>query len=335
MSKELVRQPPDRFRLQGLARLLDSLESDEQKAEKSAAALLPAVVAERDTLAARVAELEPLVAQVAELTTLKTGMDEWKAEQRKALVAEAERHSWDSQRAENNTKFKLAEAQEKFGQHGLQLLLDEATKIIEKYEVPEPDPASLPKGISSFYLTLWGHTPAYAHVAMAFAHVTEPTPAFKEALYRVLSIGLPAEGVLVMPDWRDEHGEPHRDYPKPDVVPDLEARREVLTKMAIKFGCLDEVQARVDQKHAEILGHQREEQLASLSRQEADLQRLGYGRSPIGIVEEKPQVIDPHTWSGFIPANPTIVSDFNDWSRNNNDGDNDGPTRQENDKEPR
>ena len=268
-----------------------------------------------------------------ELTDLKMNFEAKVADMRKELVAEAQRHSWDSQRAESRAKDKLAEAQEKFGQHGLQLLLDEMKKIVETHNIPEPDPASLPKGISSFYLTCWGRSPSYAHVAMAFAHITEPTPAFKEALYRVLSVGLPAEGVLVMPDWRDENGEPHRDYPKPDVVPDLEARREVLTKMAIKFGCLDEVQARVDQKHAEILGHQREEQLASLSRQEADLQRLGYGRSLIGVVEEKPQVIDPHTWSGFIPANPTIVSDFNDWSRNNED--NDGPTRQENDKEPR
>jgi len=268
-----------------------------------------------------------------ELTDLKMNFEAKVADMRKELVAEAQRHSWDAQRAENNTKFKLDEAQEKFGQSGLQLLLDEVKKIVEQYNIPEPDPANLPRGISPFYLTLWGRTPAYAHVALAFARYTEPTPAFKEQLFRVLSVGLPASGVLVMPDWRDENGEPHREYPKPDVIPDLEARREVLTKMAIKFGCLDEVQARVDQKHAEILGHQREEQLASLSRQEADLQRLGYGRSPIGV-EEKPQVIDPHHWDGFIPANPTIVSDFNDWTRSNA-GDNDGPTRQDDDKEPR
>jgi hypothetical protein len=300
--------------------------------------LLSPVTTERDALLTEMSGLREQVAKFAtvetEFTELNSNFDAKILEARKELVEEAQRHSWDAQRAENNMKFKLDEAKEKFGQAGLQLLLDEVKKIVEQYKVPEPDPTTLPKGISSFYLTLWGRSPSYAHVAMAFAHITEPTPAFKEALYRVLSVGLPAEGVLVMPDWRDEHGEPHRDYPKPDVVPDLAARREVLTAMAIKFGCLQEVQDRVDQKHAEILGHQREEQLASLSRQEADLQRLGYGRSPIGVEEKKPQVIDPHTWSGFIPANPTIVSDFNDWSMNN-DGDNDGPTRQENDKEPR
>jgi hypothetical protein len=281
MSKELVRQPPDRFRLQGLSRLLDSLEADEQKAEKSAAALLPAVVAERDTLAARVAELEPLVAQVAELATLKSDVDAWKAEQRKALVAEAERHAWDAQRAENNTKYKLDEAQEKFGQAGLQLLLDEMKKIVEQYNIPEPDPASLPRGISSLYLTLWGRTPKYARVAMAFAQITEPTPRFKEQLYKVLSVGLPVLPTVVMPAWDDPNAEVRYNYPKPDAVPDLAERREVLIAMATKFGCLAEVEDRVDQRHAEILAQQHQENTASLQRQQEDLARMGYGRSEI------------------------------------------------------
>jgi hypothetical protein len=281
MSKELVRQLPDRFRLQGLSRLLDSLEADEQKAEKSAAALLPAVVTERDTLAARVAELEPLVAQVAELATLKADMDSWKAEQRKALVAEAERHSWDSQRAENRTKDTLAEAQEKFGQAGLQLLLDEVKKIVEQYNIPEPDPVRLPKGISCLYLTLWGRTPKYARVALAFAQFTEPTRRFKEELYKVLSVGLPVSPTVIHPAWDDENAETTYVYPKPDVIPDLAARREVLTAMAIKFGCLGEVQDRVNQRHAEILAQQHQENTASLQRQQEDLARMGYGRSEI------------------------------------------------------
>jgi hypothetical protein len=268
-----------------------SLESDESKAEKSAAALLPAVAAERDTLLARVAELEPLVAQAAALTTLKTGMDEWKAEQRKLLTDEAQQHRWAAERAQNNTKYKVDEAQEKFGQSGLQLLLDEMKKIVEKYEVPEPDPASLPRGISSLYLTLWGRTPKYARVAMAFAQITEPTPAFKEQVYKVLAVGLPVLPNVVMPAWDHPNGEVRYNYPKPDAVQDLAERREVLTAMAIKFGVLQEIQDRVDRRHAQIIGQQCQDNTAFLQRQQEDLARLGYGRSELGVVEQAASTI--------------------------------------------
>ena len=48
MGKELVKTSPDRFRVQGLSRLLDSFEQQEKAAETAASASLPAITAERD-----------------------------------------------------------------------------------------------------------------------------------------------------------------------------------------------------------------------------------------------------------------------------------------------
>jgi len=292
---------------------------------------LSPVTTERDVLLAEVSGLREQAAKFAPMETeyvdLKTNFDARILDARKELVAEAERHSWDAQRARNEMKFQLDEAREKFGQAGLQLLLDETKKIIEQYKVPEPDPASLPHGISNLYLTLWGRTPRYASVAMAFAHITEPTPAFKEQVYKVLSVGLPISPTLIMPSvdeqLRNENAQPHYVYPKRDPVPDLAERREVLTAMAIKFNCLDEVQARVDQKHAEIIGQQRQENTASLQRQQTDLARMGYGRSEIaapvpvsnvplsehGLACSCPLCGGPSPeskWDGFIPADPAL-----------------------------
>lgn len=305
--------------------------ADLKKKLAAAEESLTPVTVERDALLAEVVALREQVAKFAtveaELIDLKTNFDARILDARKELVAEAERHSWDAQRARNEMKFQLDEAREKFGQAGLQLLLDETKKIIEQYKVPEPDPASLPHGISNLYLTLWGRTPRYASVAMAFAQVTEPTPAFKEQLYKVLSVGLPISPTLIMPSvdeqLRNENAQPHYVYPKRDPVPDLAERREVLTAMAIKFNCLDEVQARVDQKHAEIIGQQRQENTASLQRQQTDLARMGYGRSEIaapvpvsnvplsehGLACSCPLCGGPSPeskWDGFIPADPAL-----------------------------
>ena len=244
-----------------------------------------------------------LVAQAAELATLKADMDSWKAEQHKLLVAESQQHEWAAIRAENNTKFKLAEAQQQFGQHGLQLLLDEMKRLVIEYHIPEPAPESLPKGISSLYLTCWGRTPKFASIALGLSRYTSATEGFKEQLYKVLSVGLPVSPILVMPSvdeqLRNENAQPHYVYPKPDEIPDLAERREVLIAMATKFGCLQEVQDRVDRRHAEIIGQQRQENTASLQRQEQDLARLGYGRQEQVQPQESP--------TGCPPGEPHLV----------------------------
>jgi hypothetical protein len=80
---------------------------------------------------------------------------------------------------------------------------------------------------------------------------------------------------------RDETAQPHYEYPKPDEIPDLVERRQVLVAMAQKFGCLAEVQDRVDQRHAAILAQQHQDNTRSLQHQQEDLARMGYGRSEI------------------------------------------------------
>jgi hypothetical protein len=310
----------------GIIEMKDKVKQAEDRAAKAEASLA-AVTAERDTAQAiLVIAIQSALqgsAAKAELAALKTNFDARVADARKELVSEAQAHEWKALRAENATKDRVAEAESKFDKAGLQLLLDEMKKIVEQYKVPEPALATLPKGISSLILTCWNHSPAYATVALAYARYTEPTEEFKQQLYRVLATGLPVVPTVVMPAWNDEKGEPRYVYPEAAVIPNLAERREVLTKKAIEFGCLQEVQARIDEESAVILGNQRQEQLESLYRQEADLRKRGYGVSPIGV-EEKPQVIDPHTWTGYIPANPPIFPDHNERC---SAGDEDGPTR--------
>jgi hypothetical protein len=68
MATEVVRAAPDKDRLRFLGELLVSFEGVEARAETAASKLLPATLAERDTLLARVNELEPLAAQLPDMT---------------------------------------------------------------------------------------------------------------------------------------------------------------------------------------------------------------------------------------------------------------------------
>jgi ABC-type transporter Mla subunit MlaD len=62
---------------------------DDREASDSALKTAQTVL---DAANAKITELEPLIAQVAELTTFKAGIDEWKAEQVRALTEEARQH---------------------------------------------------------------------------------------------------------------------------------------------------------------------------------------------------------------------------------------------------
>ena len=101
MASEVVKSAPDKDRLRFLGELLVSFEKVEAQGETAASKLLPATIAERDTLLARVTELEPLVARVAELETFKATNDEWRAEQVRALTEEATKKLWAAERARN------------------------------------------------------------------------------------------------------------------------------------------------------------------------------------------------------------------------------------------
>lgn len=248
---------------------------------------LPAVVAERDTLAAKVAELEPtalrLPAIEAELAELKASFDARLSEARTELVADAQKKLWDAQRAEHAAKDTLTEAQAKFGRAGLQLLLDEVKKIVEQHSIPEPAPETLPNGISPLILTAWGHRPVRATYMLTYAKsFPEPSEDFKQTLFRVLRAGLPQ----------------HEGMSQSDPIPDLAVKREVLTAMARSWNVLDEVQRRVDdeavQRQAEFLRNH----YAQMHAAEQDAALRGEGRSPIGEVE-------PVSITGYTGPHPT------------------------------
>jgi hypothetical protein len=289
---------------------LTDLQKQFKQAEDAREAAESALKTAQTALDAANAELGPLREQAAKFVTmeteyvdLKTNLDARIAAMRDELVAEAQRHSWDAQRSENSAKETLKTAQAQFGARGQQILLDEVKRIFEENHIAEPDPARLPKGISPLYLTLFGHSPIKAQLVMAFAKTfPEPTDGFKEALYKVLATGLPVSPTLVMPSvdeqLKDENAQPRYVYPELKEIPDLAERRAVLTAMATKFGCLQEIQDRVDQRRAEILAQQYQENTDSLHRQEQDLARKGYGRSEIGVVKPSPtsftgECIDP------------------------------------------
>jgi hypothetical protein len=275
MASEVVKSSPDKDRLRFLGELLVSFEGVEARSETAASKLLPAVTTERDALLARVAELEPLAAQLPDMTAryneLKSNFDVRITAMREELISESQAHQWKAERSEHAAKDILMEAQAKFGQSGLQLLLDQVKRIIEENRVPEPDPASLPLGISPMFLTIWGHTPVKAQLLIAYANsFPEPSENFKQTLFRVLRAGLPQyEGMS-----------------QSDPIPDLAVKREVLIAMAQRWNVLDEVQRRIDdeavQRQADFLRNH----YAQMQSQSNDAALRGEGRTEIGVEEQ-------------------------------------------------
>jgi hypothetical protein len=286
MAQELVKTAPDRFKVQGLSRLLDTYEAQEERAATNTAttnAALDAANLELTTLREQVAKVAPLE---TELAVLIAGNAEWRAAQHKLLVSENQQYAWDVERSKNAARETLESAQAQFGARGQQILLDFVQKLVEQFHIPEPNPSALPNGISPLVLTLWRHHHVKAQIMLAYAKsYPEPNEAFKNTLFRILLEGLPqVEGA------------------KSDPILDIAVKREVLIAMARSWNVLDEVTRRVDaeqiQRQAAIL----RTHYADMHAQELESIRRGEGRTPIAVAE--PQTTDSRFWDGFIPANP-------------------------------
>lgn len=271
-----------------------------EDARTTAEDALKTVTAERDTAQAILVIAIQSALQVpavkGELADLKTNFDTRIAAMREELVAEAQQHEWKAVRAENAAKDTLKEAQSQFGARGQQILLDEVKRIFEENHVAEPeDLTTLPAGISPLFLTLFGHSPIKAQLMIGYAKsFPAPDENFKNTLFRVLRAGLPI----------------YKDMPTADPVPDLAMKKDVLVSMAQRWNVLTEVQRRVDEEQVRRQADAMRNQTYELAEQQKELALRGYGRAAINVQSESPQIIDPHHWDGFIPANPIIRPDF-------------------------
>ena len=312
LATEIVRTNPDRFKLQYLTRLLDSFEAQEKDAETAASKSLPAVVAERDAALAKVSELEPIAAKVAELETFKATNDEWRAEQVRVLTEEANKQRWAAERAENNAKSALKEAQLQFGARGQQILLDFVERLIEQFSIPEPAPETLPAGISPLVLTLWGNSAIRSQLMMVYSRsFPEPSEAYRQTLLQLLKTTLPLQNFAGM--------EP------PAPVEHLREKIEVLRSLGQKWpGVLADIEREFEQMQVQRQAEYLRNHNAQMSALEHDEALRGAGRTPLGQQAPVSSVpISEHlpgcpcracggsghiegNWDGFIPADPTM-----------------------------
>ena len=311
MASEVVKSAPDKDRLRFLGELLVSFEKVEAQGETAASKLLPATIAERDTLLARVTELEPLVARVAELETFKATNDEWRAEQVRALTEEATKKLWAAERARNEAQNISEDARAKFDKAGLQSLLDFVQKLFEQFSIPEPDPSTLPNGISSLILTCWGYTPTRATLMLAYARsFPEPNQAFRQTLLRHLKETLPMQSFA------------GAELPKP--TENLADKIAVLTAMAKRWdGVWLDIQREFEQLQIERQAAFLKNHNAQMAAQEHEDAARGMGRTPISVAEPASKLrLSEHgldcccsvccgrppvsKWDGFIPADPSM-----------------------------
>ena len=255
-----------------LTEMKDKVKQAEDRAAK-AEANLAAVVSERDTaqailVIATQAALQGTTTK-AELAELRMNFDSKIVEARKELVSSAQEHEWRAIRAENSAKDTLKEAQSQFGARGQQTLLDEVKRIFEENHIAEPeDLTKLPAGISPLFLTLFGHSAVRAQLMLAYSKsFPEPSENFKQALLRVLRTGqLQLEGMR-----------------KPDPIPDLDVKREVLTAMAVKWNVLNEVQRIADNEDVQCRADFLRTHYADLAAAQHASSLRGEGRTPISV----------------------------------------------------
>jgi hypothetical protein len=312
MASEVVKSAPDKDRLRFLGELLVSFEKVEAQGETAASKLLPTITAERDAALAKVAELQPLADRVLELETFKADVDSWKAEQVRALTEEANKKLWAAERARNEAQNISEDARAKFDKAGLQLLLDFVQKLIEQFSIPEPDPSTLPNGISSLILTCWGYTPTRATLMLAYARsFPEPNQAFRQTLLRHLKETLPMQSFA------------GAELPKP--IENLADKISVLTEMAKRWNVwADDIQREFEAMQIERQAAYLRNHNAAMSAQEHDAAQRGEGRTPIGVAKPVSSVpLSEHglncscklcggpppasDWNGFIPADTSML----------------------------
>jgi hypothetical protein len=279
----------------GIIEMKDKVKIAEDRAAKAEAAL-SAITGERDTaygvLCLATQSALQLTATKGELADLKANLDAWKAEQKKLLVAEAQQHQWDAERAERAAKETREAARQEFSKKGYEALLDAMRSLVERHKLSEPDIWSLPKNINPLFLTLWpGWTPIKAQYFVAFTQgYPEPNEGFRQMLIRCLTASLPSYGGI-----------------KPDPVENLGVRLEVLYMMCERWpGVLESAQRQVTEEQIHRQADFMRDRTYELAQQQTALAQRGYGRESLGVPQESETQTNPHFWNGFIPANPPI-----------------------------
>jgi hypothetical protein len=285
---------------------LTDLQKQAKQAEEDREAAESGLKTAQTALDAANAELGPLREQAAKFVTmetewfdLKTNFDARIAVMRDELVAEAQRHSWDAQRAENAATEKLREADNKVSASGWTELRLTVADLLAKHSVPMPDFWATSATMPSAFWTLFGWSEAKARIYTAYKSAyKEPNEAFKAHAYRILTEGLPIFPMLIQ---QTENG-PQPIYPEREQKPiaDLGVRRECLIEMATRWNVIGEIQQRVDQRQAVELGQHLRNTANSLQVQEQDLSRRGYGRSPVAV---QPESATSFTGECIDPAN--------------------------------
>ena len=298
MAKELVKRTPDRYRLQGLTRLLDSFEVHEEAVSEA----LTTITTERDALLVEVTALReqavkngPLQEQINKMIAEQA---EWKATQHQLLVAENQAYCWKAQRAEREAHDTLASAKQQFSKTGLEALLDEMKRLVEVHGIPQPDIWNLPENVNPLLLTLWGWSSIKASLFVGYTRsYPKPSEDFKNTLQRCLTARLPiySSGMVTPLEQLGIEPDPtavRNDGPKP--IEHLSVKIEVLMMMAQRWpGVLNEVQRRVDEEQVRRQAEAVRNNNDRLDAQQRDLARMGYDGSDKLITP----VIDEH-WEG-------------------------------------
>jgi hypothetical protein len=255
-----------------LTDLQKQVKQAEDAREASDSALKTAQTA-LDAANVRIAELQPLVAQVIELTTFKAGIDEWKAEQVRALTEEATQKLWTAQRAEHAAIEKLREADNKIANSGWKELRATLADLIARHAVPMPDFWETPATMPSAFWTLWGWSETKAKVYTAFKiGYTEPSPAWRQQLLRHLKATLPLQQFA--------GAEP------PAPIESLSEKLDCLTEMAKRWNVWPEIAREFEQAQVERQAEYLREHYAMMQAQSNDAALRGEGRTP--IVPEEP-----------------------------------------------
>jgi hypothetical protein len=285
---------------------LTDLQKQAKKAEEDREAAESALKTAQTALDAANAELGPLREQAAKFVTmeteyvdLKTNFDARIAAMRDELVAEAQRHSWDAQRAENSATEKLREADNKVSASGWTELRKTLAELIARHGIPQPDFWATSATMPAAFWQLWGWSDTKARIYTAYkSGYKQPTEAFKSHAYRILTEGLPIFPMLIQ---QTENG-PQPIYPEREQkgIADLGVRTECIREMCQRFNCWEEIQSRVDERQAAELGQHLRNTANSLQVQEQDLSRRGYGRSPVAV---QPESATNFTGECIDPAN--------------------------------
>ena len=262
-----------------LGELQKQVKQAEDRAAKAEASLA-AVVSARDQAQAILviacqSALQGTSAK-AELAALRATNDEWKAEQTKLIVAEAQQCKWDAQRAERAGKEVMEAARQEFTKKGYDALLDAMRDLVAANNIPQIDIWNLPKNVNPLFLTLWqGWTPIKAQLFVAFTQsYPEANEGFVQAFARCLIARLPIQGNIT-----------------PDPVENRDVKIEVLTLMASRWpGVLEQVQKRVDETQINRQTTFLRNHYADMAAAQSESARRGEGRSPIGEPEPESSI---------------------------------------------